>query len=103
MYYSVGCMSLPPFHTLGIISQLIRPAYGLNVITLYPPIASSPTQLPVMPTPDNIIEHLRRNKAESLVSIPALFQIWAQDPETVKFLATLRMAVRVFLFAIALS
>ncbi|KIJ33995.1 hypothetical protein M422DRAFT_52206 [Sphaerobolus stellatus SS14] len=86
----VGCMTLPAFHTLGLISQLLRSTYGLNVIVLYPPIALTPTQLPLTPTPDNIIDHLRRNKAESLISISALFHVWAQDEDTVNYLASLR-------------
>jgi hypothetical protein len=46
-----------------------------------------------MPTPDNILDHLRRTKSETLITIPALLQIWAQDKEAVDFLATLKMIV----------
>ncbi|KAF8154567.1 hypothetical protein B0H34DRAFT_661311 [Crassisporium funariophilum] len=88
-HISMACMSLPPFHTLGVISQLLHNTYALTPVPLYPPIAVSPSALPVMPTPDNILEHVRRNKANSLVTIPTLLQIWAQDQRYVDFLATL--------------
>lgn len=83
-------MALPAFHTLGVISQLLHSAYALSPTLLYPPTALSPTSLPVMPTPDNIIDHMKRTKAEALITIPALLQIWAQDEEVVKYLATLK-------------
>lgn len=91
--WKVGCMHLPPFHTLGIIASVIHPTYGLSPVILYPPVAFTPSQLPVMPTPDNIIDHLRRNKAEALMTIPTLLAIWAQDRESVNFLAKLKMVV----------
>jgi acyl-coenzyme A synthetase/AMP-(fatty) acid ligase len=89
--WKIGCMALPPFHTLGIIIQVIHSMYGLSTVLLYPPVASKPSQLPVMPTPDNILDHLRRTKAESLVTIPTLLQIWGQDQEAVDYLATLKL------------
>ncbi|KAF5322455.1 hypothetical protein D9619_001794 [Psilocybe cf. subviscida] len=89
--WKIGCMALPPFHTLGVIIQIIHSMYGLSTVLLYPPVASKPSQLPIMPTPDNILDHLRRTKAESLVTIPTLLQIWGQDQEAVDYLATLKL------------
>jgi acyl-coenzyme A synthetase/AMP-(fatty) acid ligase len=89
--WSIGGMHLPPFHTLGVISCIIHSMYALSPVVLYPPVALTPAQLPVMPTPDNIIEHLRRTKADSLITIPTLLAIWAQDKESVDFLATLKI------------
>ncbi|KDR77645.1 hypothetical protein GALMADRAFT_1326492 [Galerina marginata CBS 339.88] len=90
-FCSVGCMALPAFHTLGVISQLLHSTYGLSVIALYPPTALTTTLLPVMPTSNNILEHLRRTQCESLITIPALLQIWAQDKRSVDLLAKLKM------------
>ncbi|KAF8955032.1 acetyl-CoA synthetase-like protein [Flammula alnicola] len=89
--WSIGCMHLPPFHTLGVIASIIHATYALSPVILYPPVATSPSMLPIMPTPDNIIDHLRRTKAMSLITIPTLLAIWAQDKESVDFLATLKM------------
>jgi len=91
--FSIGSMALPAFHTLGVISHLLHSTYALSPIALYPPAAFTPSQLPPMPTPDNILDHLRRNKSETLITIPALLQIWAQDKAAVDFLATLKMIV----------
>ncbi|KDR79161.1 hypothetical protein GALMADRAFT_277673 [Galerina marginata CBS 339.88] len=90
-FYSIGCMALPAFHTLGVISQLLHSTYALSIIALYPPTALKPSLLPVMPTPDNILEHLRRTDCEMLITIPALLQIWAQDKQSVDLLAKLKM------------
>lgn len=90
---TVGGMALPAFHTLGFASQVLRSTYGLCNIALYPPIADATSKLPVMPTPDNIIEHARRTGCEDLVGIPALFQVWVQQKETVDYLASLKLVV----------
>jgi len=91
-----GCMALPAFHTLGVISQLLHSLYALTVIALYPPIATTPSALPVMPTPDNILDHVRRTKCDILITIPALLQIWAQDKASVDLLATLKLIVSIY-------
>ncbi|KAF5318761.1 hypothetical protein D9619_011064 [Psilocybe cf. subviscida] len=90
---TLGVMALPAFHTLGLTSHVLRAAYGLCTVALYPPIADTPSKLPVMPTPDNIIEHMRRTGCEDLVSIPALFNIWVQQKDTVEYLASLKLVV----------
>ncbi|KAF4610095.1 hypothetical protein D9613_010628 [Agrocybe pediades] len=90
-YMTSGCMALPAFHTLGVISQVLHSIYALTIIALYPPVATSPSALPVMPTPDNILDHARRTKCDCLITIPALLQIWAQDKASVEALATLKL------------
>lgn len=92
-WLSIACMHLPAFHTLGVISQLLHSMYALSIIALYPPTAFTPSQLPIMPTPDNILDHIRKTKSESLITIPSLLQIWAQDKQSVETLATLKMIV----------
>ncbi|PPQ80241.1 hypothetical protein CVT25_003501 [Psilocybe cyanescens] len=90
---TIGCMALPTFHTLGIICTLYYSMYGMGIIALYPPTATTPTSLPPIPTPDNIIDHTRRTNCESLITIPTLLQSWAQDKKYVDFLAKLKMVV----------
>ncbi|KAJ3503559.1 hypothetical protein NLJ89_g8377 [Agrocybe chaxingu] len=82
-------MPLPAFHTLGIITHLLCGFYGMVPIGLYPPIATTPQAQPMMPTPQNILEHTARTKCNSMIIIPALLQIWASDEKAVKFLSTL--------------
>jgi hypothetical protein len=90
---TIGGMALPAFHTLGFASQIVRSTYGLCRIALYPPIADTPSKLPVMPTPDNVIEHARRIGCDDLIGIPAPFQVWVQQKDTIQYLASLKFVV----------
>ncbi|KAG6909219.1 putative NRPS-like protein biosynthetic cluster [Tephrocybe rancida] len=85
----MGCMALPPFHTLGLYMQVLNPIYGLVSITVYPPTAPTPESLPVQPSPQNILDHTRLTKSTAIIIIPTLLQIWSMSPESVKFLASL--------------
>ncbi|KAF8878948.1 putative aminoadipate reductase [Infundibulicybe gibba] len=85
----IAAMHLPAFHTLGIYVQVLDALFGVVSIGLYPPTATAPDLLPVMSTPDNILEHARRTKSSAMVTIPALLQIWAQSKEAVDMLRSL--------------
>ncbi|KAF8869423.1 putative aminoadipate reductase [Infundibulicybe gibba] len=85
----IAAMHLPAFHTLGIYIQVLDALFGVLSIGLYPPTATAPDLLPVMSTPDNILEHTRRSKSSAMVTIPALLQIWAQSKEAVDMLRSL--------------
>lgn len=86
-------MALPPFHTLGIAVQVLVALYAVVPIGLYPPVATTPTSQPMMPTPSNILDHLVRSGSNSLMIIPALLQIWSQDKKAVEILSRLEYAV----------
>lgn len=86
-------MALPAFHTIGFASQVIRGLYGLCKVALYPPVADAPSKLPVIPTPDNIIDHSQRTHCEEMMGVPAIYQVWALKEDTVQYLATLKLAV----------
>ncbi|PPQ75729.1 hypothetical protein CVT24_002582 [Panaeolus cyanescens] len=89
----LGGMPLPSFHTMGIVAQLINPMYSLAISAIYPPTATTPGSLPVMPTPDNILDHIRRTKSNGIVMVPALIHLWAQDKANLEFLATLSFII----------
>lgn len=95
---SIGCMALPAFHTLGVICTLLYSMWGMSIIALYPPTATTPTSLPPLPTAENIVDHLRRTKCETLITIPTLLQTWAQNKKHVDFLANLKLVVRTYPF-----
>ncbi|RDB20302.1 Non-canonical non-ribosomal peptide synthetase FUB8 [Hypsizygus marmoreus] len=90
---NMACMALPPFHTLGVYLQLLNPMYGIVSVALYPPTATSKDLLPVTPSPQNILEHTRMTRADIIVVIPALLQIWSMSQEDVDFLKTLKFIV----------
>ncbi|KAF8878947.1 putative aminoadipate reductase [Infundibulicybe gibba] len=85
----IAAMHLPPFHALAIHIQVLDALFGVVSIGLYPPTATAPDLLPVMPTPDNILEHARRTKSSTMVTIPAFLQIWAQSKEAIDMLRSL--------------
>ncbi|KIM43694.1 hypothetical protein M413DRAFT_443603 [Hebeloma cylindrosporum] len=82
-------MALPAFHTLGVIVHLLVGIYSMTPVSLYTPIATKRSSMPMMPTPDNILHHMVQTKSNCLVIIPALLQIWAQDKKAVDYLASL--------------
>ncbi|KAJ7153103.1 putative aminoadipate reductase [Mycena crocata] len=88
----IGVMALPSFHTLGLYLQVLQPLSG-NPVALYPPTALSPAALPMMPSPNNILEHTRKTNCKTLLAIPALVSVWAASPDAVAYLATLSMVV----------
>ncbi|KAJ6473849.1 putative aminoadipate reductase [Mycena sanguinolenta] len=85
-------MALPAFHLFGITCQILQPLFG-SPAAVYPPTANSPSALPVIPTPDNILEHARKTKCRTLTAVPALLAIWFNSPEVVEYLATLHTVV----------
>jgi hypothetical protein len=90
----LGAMASPPFHTLGFITQLLRPIYGAICVCLFPPTVFSPTDHPVVPTSDNTLEALRRTGSNALTIVPAILQAWAHDDEAIKFLKDFIFIVR---------
>ncbi len=85
---------LPCFHMFGFATQVVQPLYGSMISALYPPIATTRESQPIQPTPQNVIDHSRRTKCTGMFAIPAWLQIWAQDTQTVDFLASLDFVVR---------
>jgi hypothetical protein len=91
----MGGMSSPSFHTLGIYTQLLHPIYCLACVAVYPPTVFSSTDLPLIPSADNVLDHLRRTESKALVTIPATLQAWSHSQEAVDFLKTFVFVVRI--------
>ncbi|KAG6900035.1 putative secondary metabolism biosynthetic enzyme, partial [Termitomyces sp. T159_Od127] len=89
----IAAMMLPPFHTLGIYVQILHTMFGLVSVGVYPPQVTSSERMPTIPTPENILEHIRRSKSNSMITIPALLQAWAQSPEAIALLRKLHFVV----------
>ncbi|KAG5721421.1 Linear gramicidin synthase subunit D [Termitomyces sp. T112] len=85
----IGAMMLPSFHTLGIYVQVLCPLFGLTSVGVYPPQVTSREMTPMIPTPENILDHTLRTKSNSMMTIPALLQIWTQSIEAIDLLKTL--------------
>ncbi|KAF8186130.1 hypothetical protein K438DRAFT_1836087 [Mycena galopus ATCC 62051] len=88
----IANMGLPPFHLLGINSQLLQPLSGICV-AVYPPTATSPGAFPMIPSPDNILEHSRKTKCRSLTTVPTLLVTWFDSPDALAYLRTLHTII----------
>jgi hypothetical protein len=91
----IANMGLPSFHPLGIVCQLLQPLSGTPV-AVYTPTATSPSSLPIFPSPDNILEHARKTKCRSLTTVPAHLPTWFNSSDAVAYLATLHTIVNPF-------
>lgn len=78
---------------MGFIDQVIMPLYGLIPVGVYPPTALTPATQPIVPSPQNIIDHTKRSRCTNIVVPPTLLQLWAHDSGMVDFLATLDFVV----------
>lgn len=85
--------ALPAFHTLGINVHIMVSHYSMTPVGLYPPVAATPTSTPMIPSPDNILDHTARTVCNCMVIIPTLLQIWSHDKEAVDLLASLEFVV----------
>ena len=92
----IAGMHLPPFHTLGFMVQILYALRSCTTVALYPPVTRRPDLLPIMPTPQNILDHTRRTKSTGIITIPSIIQVWSQDPKSVDFLKSLEFVVRRF-------
>ncbi|KAF9463989.1 putative nonribosomal peptide synthetase [Collybia nuda] len=84
----MAAMFSPPFHTLGVYTQLLHPIYCRVCIAVYPPVVFSTTDLPMIPSPDNVLDHMRRTNSTSMVTIPLMLQAWSHSQEAIDFLKT---------------
>ncbi|KIJ66073.1 hypothetical protein HYDPIDRAFT_27271 [Hydnomerulius pinastri MD-312] len=87
-------MSLPGFHLLGVGVQLYVPIACLVTTAVYPPTAmEDPQTPPIIPTSNNIAEHLRKNRCNMLMIVPSILEQMADSPEAVEELKKLDFVV----------
>ncbi|KAJ7761118.1 putative aminoadipate reductase [Mycena metata] len=82
----VGATMLPSFHTLGIYFQLLVPLVALCVTNVAPPVCPSNGSLPYVSSPASALEHARATGCNSIITIPAILEVWASNPDSVAFL-----------------
>lgn len=99
----MGGQASPSFHTLGIYTQLLHTVYCGAIVSLYPPTVFSKKDLPIAPTSDNIIDHLRRTQCMGLIIIPSIVQIWSHSQEAIDYLKTLLMVVSTYCVSLTIK
>ncbi|KAK7007684.1 acetyl-CoA synthetase-like protein [Favolaschia claudopus] len=82
---------LPPFHTLGIMTQVLHPLLNGATSCLYP-LASTETEyrIPVGVTSENALLNAQRAKVNGIMTVPSLILEW-QSAEAVAYLKTLNL------------
>ncbi|KAJ7470077.1 hypothetical protein B0H11DRAFT_2434091, partial [Mycena galericulata] len=88
----IGSMALPAFHLFAILCQLFHPLFG-TCAAVYPPTATSPTALPILPSPDNILDHVHKTKCRSISVVPSMLATWANSPPAIAYLKTLHTII----------
>ncbi|KII84556.1 hypothetical protein PLICRDRAFT_117723 [Plicaturopsis crispa FD-325 SS-3] len=87
----MGAMSLPPFHAFGMNMQLFIPLWTLSSVAVFPPTSENdPRAAPMIPTSDNILEHMKRTQCNATIMVPSFVEIWEQSAEAVEYLKTLQ-------------
>ena len=74
--------------------QIIQALRSCVTVALYPPVTKRPDLLPIMPTPENVLDHLQRTKSNAILTIPSNLQVWSHEPKSVDILKGLRFVVR---------
>ena len=92
----LAAMHFPPFHSVGVMVQIMLALRTCITVALYPPVTKRPELLPIMPTPENVLDHLQRTKSNGIVTIPSNLQIWSHDPKCIDILKGLIFVVRRF-------
>ncbi|KAJ7615659.1 putative aminoadipate reductase [Mycena polygramma] len=87
--HAVG--ALPPFHALGMFTQLLNPILNGGTACIHPP-ASTATKyiIPPNPTPETALENAKRAYATGITSVPAMLSEWT-SPEHCAYLKTLKL------------
>ncbi|KAH0833861.1 putative aminoadipate reductase [Lanmaoa asiatica] len=82
--------SLPSYHTIGTLVQLIYPIASLKSIAVYPPTSYyNSTIAPVLPNPQNTIEVVQLTKSNSLVIVPAFLEEWVTSSQAIDVLSSM--------------
>ena len=80
--------------------QIIQALRSCVTVALYPPVTKRPELLPIMPTPENVLDHLQRTKPNGIPTIPSNLQVWSHNPKSVDILKGLKFVVRRLLFLV---
>ncbi|KAF9062745.1 hypothetical protein BDP27DRAFT_1427576 [Rhodocollybia butyracea] len=86
----MGALGMPSFHIMGFCVQVLLPLYGLITTTVFAPTVIEPGAVPVLGTPENVLEAAQIIKPTLMLSVPSFIHTWAQSDKAVEFLRTLR-------------
>ena len=96
---TMACMELPPFHAMAVVLQIGVPFFHGACSALFPPQVETPSSVPVVASPENVIHHIERTKVNGCFTIPTFLHAWADDKKAVEILRTLSFAVSQYWFS----
>ncbi|KAF8626806.1 hypothetical protein AX17_006463 [Amanita inopinata Kibby_2008] len=77
----ISLHSMPIFHAMGVMFTNLSATCGLVIA------AFQPRCPPQLPTPDGIIAAAIATRADYVMTVPAIIEVWAKKPKYVKWLA----------------
>ncbi|KIK64020.1 hypothetical protein GYMLUDRAFT_40242 [Collybiopsis luxurians FD-317 M1] len=89
----LGGMALPPFHLLAWTAHILVGLYAGAAVTLFPATVLTPDSVPVMATPEAALKCCKATRTNALACVPAMLQFYAQNPDHVRYLATLESVI----------
>ncbi|KIJ58231.1 hypothetical protein HYDPIDRAFT_34379 [Hydnomerulius pinastri MD-312] len=90
----IGVMSLPAFHSYGLVVQLYVPISALVTAVVYPPrSATDPRAPPVIPTSDNILDGVRQTGCKFLMTVPSFIEQWSTSKDAVEELKKMDLII----------
>lgn len=90
---TMACMELPAFHAMAVVLQIGVSFFHGACSALFPPQVEHPSSVPVVPSPDNVMGHIERTKANGCFTIPAFLSVWAYDQKSIGILRRLKFVV----------
>lgn len=78
---------------LGICYQVLTPLYGLISTAVFAPTVTRTDAVPIIGTPETVLQAAKIIKPALLVCVPTFFHTWSQSDEAIAFLRTLRYTV----------
>ncbi|KAJ3821631.1 putative aminoadipate reductase [Lentinula raphanica] len=82
-----GAAGLPPFHVMAVFNQLCVGLYGQITVCMFPPVVTKPEALPVMLSPENVLENARLTQSSAMLTVPTFLTLWSHSEEAIHQLA----------------
>ncbi|KAG8880534.1 hypothetical protein FRB97_000704 [Tulasnella sp. 331] len=83
-----GAFSLPQFHLMGLFGMICGPHGSGFIPSLFKPGGPPPTI-----SPEAVLRGLKATRSDIVLAVPSFYETWAEDEETMKYLATLASAM----------
>lgn len=90
----MGTFGVQTYALSGTICQILWPLYGDVAVAVYPPTATSPNMLPILPSPANILHYAQKMPCDSIATLSSLLSAWSRSPDAIAYLKTSKLVVR---------